>query len=459
MKNHPSEFLKARPWSHRVFGIVVALLVALIARHFLGNTVAGVLAANSFQWTDAVAMECLDLILNKLSIASNFNTSFEKEFTKDYAVNDSVRIKKPQRWNIRNGLGYTPDPINRVFTTVDLNQPFGLDFEIDSVEKALRMERSMAEVSDQYLAPAMAQISQEIDSRAALFAYQNTNNFVGVLGTDPTDFDTTSAAARQRLVELGSSTHDEQRICVVPPNVMRALKKSAVGYFAPVKDIGEQYRDGIVGYADGFKFFESMSLYSHTSGVWAGAVTVTTAPVNGATSVALTCTTGDTFLAGDCFDFNTTTAQVNPMTRRKTTTVAKPFVVLASVTGAASAATITFSPAIYGPGSQYQNVDALPAAGATLTMFRGTAAPTSAHSGVNGLAFTKDAFAIVGVKLEMPKNTEPGSFQKQDPETGIAIQYIKMFDPVQRKMINRFDILLGFGRLYSDECSVRILGA
>jgi hypothetical protein len=120
---------------------------------------------------------------------------------------------------------------------------------------------------------------------------------------------------------------------------------------------------------------------------------------------------------------------------------------------------VQFSPAIYGPGSQYQNVDALPAAGATLTMFRGTAAPTSAHSGVNGLAFTKQAFAIVGVKLEMPKNTEPGSFQKQDPETGIAIQYIKMFDPVQRKMINRFDVLLGFGRLYSDECSVRILGA
>jgi hypothetical protein len=455
-------WLKPRPVGHRIFSALIALLVAFVARRFLSLEAAGafgLLAANSFQWTDAVAMECLDLILNKLSIAGNFNTDFDKEFDKEYAVNDSVRIKKPQRWNIRNGLGYTPDPINRVFTTVDLNQPFGLDFEIDSVEKALRMERSMAEVSKQYLAPAMAQITQEIDSRAALFAYQNTNNFVGVLGTDPTDFDTTSAAARQRLVELGSTTHDEDRICVVPPNVMRALKKSAVGYFAPVADIGKQYREGIVGYADGFDFYESMSLYSHTSGVWAGAVTVTTAPVNGATSVVLTCTTGDTFLAGDCFDFNTTTAQVNPMTRRKTTTVAKPFVVTQSTTGASSSATVQFSPAIYGPGSQYQNVDALPSAGATLTMFRGTAAPTSAHSGVNGLAFTKQAFAIVGVKLEMPKNTEPGSFQKQDPETGIAIQYIKMFDPVQRKMINRFDVLLGFGRLYSDECSVRILGA
>src|SRR4051812_12910285 len=205
-------WLKSRPLSHRIFSALFAVLVAFVARKFLSLEAAGafgILAANSFQWTDAVAMECLDLILNKLSIAGNFNTDFDKEFEKEYAVNDSVRIKKPQRWNIRNGLGYTPDPVNRVFTTVDLNQPFGLDFEIDSVEKALRMERSMAEVSKQYLAPAMAQISQEIDSRAALFAYQNTNNFVGVLGTDPTDFDTTSAAARQRLVELGSTTHDE----------------------------------------------------------------------------------------------------------------------------------------------------------------------------------------------------------------------------------------------------------
>jgi hypothetical protein len=457
--NRTSSPLKVRPLSHRIFGLFVALIVALIARRFLSDAAGAgsFLIANSFQWTDWVAMECLDLVLNKLSIASNFNTSFEKEFEKAFAVNDQIRVKKPQRWNIRNGLGYSPDPINRVFTTVDLNQPFGIDFEVDSIEKALRMERSKAAVSKEYIEPAMAQIAQEIDSRAALFAYQNTNNIVGILGTDPTDFDTASAAARQRLVELGSTTHDEDRICVVPPNVMRALKKSAIGYFNPVTDIAKQFRTGIVGSGDGFEWYESMSLYSHTAGTWAGAVTVTTAPASGATSLAVTCTTGDTFFAGDVFSMANVN-QVNPMTRRKTTTVAKPFVVLVSTVGASSAATLQISPAIYGPTSQYQNVDALPIAGAALTLFPGTSSP-SAKAGVNGLAFTKDAFAIVGVKLEMPEACEPGSFQKQDPETGIAVQYIKMFDPVQRKMINRFDVLLGFGRLYSDECSVRILGA
>lgn len=414
--------------------------------------------ANAFQTVDWMAMKCLFLVKNKLGIASNFNTDNQEDFRKPFAVNDSIRVKKPQRWTIRDGMGYNPQGINRIYSTVNLNQFFGIDFEWDSYEKAVKMERSEAQLEREYLNPAMQQIAQEIDSRAALFAYQNANNIVGVLGTDPVDFDTTSAAARQRLVELGGANDEGDRTICVPPNVMRALKKSQLTYFNPIEDIKKAYRTGIVGNADGFEWYESMSLYSHTSGVWAGAVTVTTAPVNGATSVAVTCTNGDTFLVGDSFDFNTTTAQVNPMTRRKTTTVAKPFVCTVATTGASSSATLNFQPAIYGPGSQYQNVDTLPIAGATLTMFRGTAAPTTAHSGVNGLAFTNHAFAMVGVPLEKPEAAEV-AWTKQDPETGLSISFIRMMDPVQRKMINRFDVLLGFGALYSDECAVRILGA
>ncbi len=413
--------------------------------------------ANAFQTVDWMGMKCLFLVKNKLAIASTFNTDNQEDFRKAFAVNDSIRVKKPQRWTIRDGMGYNPQGINRLYSTVNLNQFFGIDFEWDSYEKAVKMERSEAALEKEYLQPAMAQIAQELDSRAALFAYQNTNNFVGVLGTDPVDFDTTSAASRQRLVELGGANDEGDRGMFVPPNVMRALKKSQLTYFSPIDDIKKAYRTGIVGNADGFDWHESMSLYSHTSGVWQGAVTVTTAPVNGATTLAVTCTTGDTFLQGDCFDVGLVN-QVNPMTRRKTTSVLKPFVVTAPTTGANSSATLNFSPAIYGPGSQYQNVDALPVAGQALTMFRGTAAPTSAHSGVNGLAFTPHAFSIVGVPLEKPEAAEV-AWTRQDPETGLSISFIRMMDPVQRKMINRFDVLCGFGALYPDECSVRILGA
>jgi hypothetical protein len=177
---------------------------------------------------------------------------------------------------------------------------------------------------------------------------------------------------------------------------------------------------------------------------------------HGATSLRVTCTTGDTFNKGDVFSI-ATVFQVNPMTRRKTTTDDQAVRRHAATVGAASAATLQISPAIYGPGSPYQNVDALPLAGAALTLFPGTASP-SGKAASTALAIHPHAFALVGVELEMPKAAEV-SIQKRDPETGIAVAFIRMFDPIQRKMVNRFDVLLGFGNLYSDECAVRILGA
>jgi hypothetical protein len=123
----------------------------------------------------------------------------------------------------------------------------------------------------------------------------------------------------------------------------------------------------------------------------------------------------------------------------------------------ANAATISISPSIYGPSSNYQNVDALPANAAALTLFPGTGSPNG-KAGVNSLALSRDAFALVGVKLEVPKACEMAS-QTRDPDTGISVRFVRMFDPQQSKMVNRFDVLIGFGRLYSDSCAVRVLGA
>src|SRR3989442_1286275 len=133
-----------------------------------------------------MAMECLDLLTNKVSVVSNFYSDFEEDFDKPFAVNDQIRVKKPQRFTIRDGMGYSAQPINRITVPVNCNQFFGIDFEWDSYEKAVRAEKSEAQLSKEYLQPAMEQIAQEWDSRAALFAYQNSNNIVGILGTDPT---------------------------------------------------------------------------------------------------------------------------------------------------------------------------------------------------------------------------------------------------------------------------------
>jgi P22 coat protein - gene protein 5 len=410
---------------------------------------------NQYVFPDWVAEEALRILLNMLEVSQYFNTEYNKEFDREFPIGEVVRVKLPQRFLIRDGLGYTPQPINRINTTVACNQIFGVDFEFDDFEAALLMERSKEEISEQYLKPAMAQIAQEIDTRAALFAYQNANNIVGVLGTDPNSA-TTFMQARQRLKNLAGNTRGSDNGMIVPSQVYTALVPVLQALFNPSDEISEQYKEGSLGRLWNFDWYESESLFRHVAGTWAAAVTMTAAGVGG-TTLTITATAGDTFNVGDVISIANVN-QVNPMTRRFLAAIPKTFVVTAPLTAAGGGADVlNISPAIFGPGSQYQNVDALPAAGAALTLFPGTAAPNG-KSGAQGLWINKDAFALVGVKLQSPKATELTA-QARDKKTGIPIRFVRMYDPIQKKMTNSWDTCIGFGQLYADSCAGRILCA
>lgn len=411
--------------------------------------------ANVFKYTDWLSMETLRILKNKLEVAQFFNTDDNGDYDKEFPVGATIRKKYPQRFLIRDGLSYSPQAINRRETTITIDNIVGVDFEWDSFEAAVKMERGEARLKKEYLEPAAVQIAQEIDSRAALWARYHSNNFVGVLGTNPTSFQSISGSARQTMIEMACPANGSKGM-IIPPKVNTSLVGSAVGYFNPASDISKQYKEGSIGRQGGFDWYESMSLYTHTAATWAGAVTVTsTVTTDGATTLTLTCTNGDTFKKGDKFSIASVNA-TNPSTRRSTGS-AKLFTILsADQTISGTSATITYSPAMYGSGSQYQNVDALPVAGAALTLFPGTATPNG-KSGTIGLAIHESAFALAGVKLEVPKAVEVAS-QTRDPETGLAVRFVRMFDPQQSKMVNRFDCAFGFGDLYVDNC-IAVLSA
>jgi P22 coat protein - gene protein 5 len=410
---------------------------------------------NTFEYADWLAMESLDLLVNKLAVSQFFNTDYSKEFKLKFPVGDTIRVPYPDRGFIRNGLQYNPDAITRRHATIEIEEPFGSDFEWDSAEEALKAPRGRAKVSKEILEPRMAQLAQEIDSRNALYAYQNAASLVGALGTNPTTYDATSGAARQVMTELACPPDGEKGL-IVPPAVMRAVKASNIALHNPVTDISKQFRSGIVQYADGCEWYESMSLYRHTAGTWAGAVTVTsTITAQGTTSIALTATTGDTFKKGDKFAI-AAVLPVNPMTRRTFGTATKTWTVTANTTAAASAATVSFSPEMYGPGSPHQNVDALPVAAAALTLWPGTTSPNG-KVGTVGVVLHRNAFALVGVELEEPKGSSVELVsQKRDPDSGMAVRFIRQFDGRASKMINRFDVCIGRGTFYNDSCAVAI---
>lgn len=412
--------------------------------------------ANQFLNTSWISMEVLRNLKNALKVAEYFNSDWEKDYEKTFAVGTTIQVKFPQQFTIRDGLGYDPQGINRISTTVSLDQPFGIDFQWDDYEAAVKAERSEEEIRNEYLEPAGVQIANEIDSRAALFAKNNVSQIVGSLGTDPTSI-VYLDQARARLLQKAGSALAKKRCALISSSMQtNSINTPVTSLFQPSDEITMAFKEGAMGKLKTFDVFEEQNLYSHTAGTWASAVTVTGAGQSG-TSLIITGTNGDTLAQGDKFSIANVNL-VNPRSRRiPGPKQAQTFTVTQAFTLTGGNDTITILPAIYGPDSQYQNVDALPANGAALTLWPGTTSPNGA-TGTVGLALSTQAFAIVGMRFYLPKAVEAKS-QAEDKQTGIPVRFVKAWDPVRSMQIHRFDTVCGFGNLYQDNCAVGLLGA
>lgn len=416
--------------------------------------------ANQFLNTSWISMEVLRNLKNALKVAEYFNSDWEKDFDKQWAVGTTIQVKFPQQFTIRDGLEYNPQGINRISTTVSLDQPFGIDFQWDDYEAAVKAERSEEEIKSEYLQPAGEQIANELDSRAAFFAKNNTSQIVGSLGTDPTSI-VFLDQARARLLQKAGSALAKKRAALISSSMQtNSINTPVTSLFNPSDDITMAFKEGSMGKLKTFDVFEEQNLYTHTAGTWAGAVTVTGAGQSG-NSLIITGTNGDTIKQGDKFSIANVNF-VNPRSRRSPGPLTpQTFTVTQDFTLTAGPDTISILPAMFPPAadgpSQYQNIDAAPANGAALTLWPGTASPNGA-SGTVGLAISTQAFAIVGMKFYSPKAVEAKS-QAVDKQTGIPVRFVKSWDPYHSLQINRFDTVCGFGNLYQDNCSVGLLGA
>lgn len=415
---------------------------------------------NLFLDTSWISMEVLRNLKNALKAIEYFNSDWEKDYTKAWAVGTTIQVKYPQQFTIRNGLGYNPQGINRISTTISLDQPFGVDFQWDDYEAAVKAERSEEELKEQYLEPAGVQIANEWDSRAILFASNNTSQLVGTLGTDPTSVTYLDLARGRLLQKAGASVARKRAALITSSMQTNSINTPVTSLFQPADAITQAFKEGSMGKLKTFDVFEEQNLYSHTAGTWEATVTVSGAGQSG-TSLNITDTAGDTFNVGDKFSIANVN-MVNPRSRRSPGPLTpQTFTVTVALTGT-GADVLNFLPAIYGPGqngspSQYQNVDALPANGAALTLFPGTPSPNGVTGSI-GLALTNMAFAIVGMRFYLPKAVEARS-QAEDRQTGIPVRWVHAWDAFHSMQIQRFDTVGGFGNLYQDNAAVALLGA
>ncbi len=416
---------------------------------------------NNLEVTDYLSMECLRHLMNELFIGAGFNSDYGSDYQKEFAIGETLRVPYPWRPIGGEGMSYDPEPIDRRHFTVTVDRVPHVHFEWNSVEEALRLTRGREKISAEILKPAAQKMRQQIELMCGQWAAINSPNVTGVLGTDPTTFGF-EATARTRMIQYAGWS-GARRTAAISPSIMQNLVQQAtvtLPVYNPGDEISHAWKEGYLGRRAGFEYQESMSLMQITAGTRAGACSISTSDQSGS-SLLIACTSGDTFVAGEKFSI-ASRYPVNPGTLQRANTVAFQ----ASVAGTygqtytATGATITLpiTDEIIGPGSGYQNITQLPQAGDSITWWPGTNNPNGL-SGTLSTYFNRDAFALVGVKLANPEKGVEIASQARDPKTGISVAFIRAFDYTERRWVNRFDALLGFGNFYNRNCSIVVAGA
>lgn len=403
---------------------------------------------NTFLTDSVITKECLFSLKNNLAFTRNVTKEYKKDFKK---VGDTVDIRKPSRYTVTTGatLNVQDSVDQSVPITVDKHYHVGMNFA--QVDRTLSIEK----FRERYIDPAMIALANKIDYQFYLDMYKKVYSYVGVpsaTALPSTLKGFTQAKAKINLLGGPKGVYPT----VVDPLVEASLVEGLKSLFQSSERIKEQYESGYMGLAAGCEFSSSANVAKHTIGNLGGTPVMKTASVAGATTLSIdgcSASITDYLLAGDVIEIAGVYA-VNPQTRQSTGQLAQ-FVVQADVdTDASGEATITIDRAIYASG-QYQNVNALPAEDAAITIF-GHASSYADIVCPQNFVFHKSAFAMVAVDLELPMDGVKAE-RAYDEDAGLSLTMTSQFDITNYRNITRIDFLGGWECIYAD-LACRVVG-
>jgi len=373
----------------------------------------------------------------------HFVKSIDKADKKDfdgkngYKAGDTIQISKPPRFTADTAFDIT----SSIQDIVEEKQSLALDtistvgVELDTSEMATEM--GLKSLMKRVIKPAIQTIGQDVENRFMAAAAQATYQSVGTAGSTVFDTDTILQAREKMNKQL--CPKDNMRMFQFDSTAGRSAVNARKGLFQSSAEISKQYKQGLVGLSDGFIWKENELLHTHTNGTDVTGIAVEAtvlAPAEGASSIGvdgLTTTTG-TMTKGTVFTI-AGVYDVHPITKVAYTHL-KQFTVTATATADGSGnATVSISPSIYAASNGLQNVDALHADEAAVTI---VGSASTAYK--QNLAYHKEAFRCVSVPLVMPVNAE---FAEQSTYNGITVAIVRDFDVLKRRMVTRLDFLGG----------------
>lgn len=398
--------------------------------------------ANVFATCSIIAKESLAVLENMLGFSQHVNRDWEDEFTgnmsRGYAPGQTINIKKPPRYTFRSGRVAVPQSTTENTVPLTLAQG-GCDLNFTSLERTL----SLTKLEDK-LQAAMAPVANEIDRQGLELARFATFNAVGTVGTKPSSqalaFEAI-AGVNQRLDEM-AAPRDKRRALILSPSMNGSLIQGFGGLFNNASKIGKQYDSGMMVDSLGLSYSMDQNVNTHTNGTQpaSAATAVNGAGQTGATITVNAVAITGTITKGSVISFAGVNA-VNPQSRVSTGSLMQ-FVVTAAV--ASGATSIPISPAIVTTGA-FQNVDASPANGATLTVLGGASASYACNVG-----YHKDAFTLAMVPMWAPPGGKGVIDVAQVTHNGFTIKSTEFYDGTNDNSIIRLDVCFGWAATYPE---------
>lgn len=402
--------------------------------------------ANTNLTSTIITNESLAVLENNLTFTKGVIREYDDKFGQAGAkIGTTLNIRKPARYVGRTGAAIGVEDHTETQVPLVLDTQAGVDVSFTSQELTL----SIDQFSDRIIKPAMANIANKIDRDGLLMAYQSTYNAVGTPGTTPATAAVILAAGAK--MDYEAAPRDSQRSLIIDPLANASMVDVLKGLFHSSEKVSDQYEQGNMGQAFGFKWSMDQNIIAHTVGPLGGTPAVNGASQTGSSLVTngWTAAAANRLKKGDVFTIANVFA-VNPQTRQSTGQL-RQFVVTADVSSDGSGnATIPISPAIVTSGA-FQTVTGSPANGALLTVLGAANTVTPAN-----IAFHKDAFVLGSADLLVPKGVDMAS-KSASKHVGVSVRMVRQYAINTDAFPCRFDVLYGWKALYP-ELACRIQG-
>ena len=352
----------------------------------------------------------------------------------------TINIRKPPRYEVTRGQQAVLQGTNETYVTLALSNQLNIALPFSMADRTLSLDN----YTERVIVPKTAAIANAVDVDVAAIAQK----FAWSRGTPGTAMNTMLAIneAGALLTNLGFPR--VQRSVVLTPDMHATMAAAQTGIFNPANAISETYRTGQITKYANFAFHEDPNLPTHTAGIQGGTPLVNGTTAAGATTLVTDGWTSGTAVTrlnvGDTFTVAGVYA-VNPQSRVSFKKL-RPFTVMAPGVETSGAMTITFSPAMI-PAGQNQNIDALPADNAAITVTSGASATTYCY----GVAMSKGAIGIGFADIELPPaKGVVESFRQVDEDTGLSMATVTAYDVYGGQTITRTDIIYGVCQIYED---------